>query len=192
MRFRSAIDREVNGLLSRRQPGNFNQALMELGQTVCLPRAPRCPACPLRRWCVGFRQGNPEAYPAPRPRRATESHYLAAAVIRRGERLALIRGLDDGLLADLWNFPSAFGRTPAAALDNLGEKLSGLVGREVEFGARFAEVRHTITHRSIRVDVYPAEIRRMRSSRPFNWLTAEQLDGAAVSQLARKISARLS
>ncbi|PYV26986.1 MAG: A/G-specific adenine glycosylase, partial [Acidobacteria bacterium] len=83
-KFRGAVERAVEGLLSCRRPGDFNQALMELGQTVCVPRAPRCVACPLRKCCQAYRCGEPESYPAPRPRRATELRYLATAVIRRG------------------------------------------------------------------------------------------------------------
>ena len=122
--FRRAVQAQLELLLSRRSPGDFNQSLMELGQTICLPRAPRCAACPLRRWCRGYKSGKPELYPQPRPRRAVESHYLAAAIIRRGPRVAMVRGLDDGLLDDLWNFPSAFGRSRAEALANLRNKLA--------------------------------------------------------------------
>ena len=125
--FRSAVETELAGLLSRREPGNFNQALMELGQTICLPRGPRCSACPLAKWCGGYRSGNPEAFPLPRPRRAAESHHLAVALLRRGTRVAMVRGLADGLLDDLWNFPAAFGGSPAEALEALHEKLAGLI-----------------------------------------------------------------
>jgi hypothetical protein len=87
--------------------------MMELGQTICLPHGPRCSACPLAIGCGGYRSGNPEDFPIPRPRRAAESHYLAVALLRRGTRVALARGLDEGLLDDLWNFPSTFGGSPA-------------------------------------------------------------------------------
>ena len=115
-RFRSAVDTELAGLLSHEEPGNFNQALMELGQTLCLPRGPHCSACPLAEWCGGLRSGHPEDFPIPRPRRAAESHHLAVAILRRGESVAMMRGLDGGLLDDLWNFPAAFGSTPTEAL----------------------------------------------------------------------------
>jgi len=49
--FRKAVERELAALLSRREPGDFNQAMMELGQTICLPRSPHCPGCPLSKWC---------------------------------------------------------------------------------------------------------------------------------------------
>ena len=117
--FRATVEADLAALLSRSEPGNFNQALMELGQIVCLPRGPLCATCPLKKWCRGYRTGTPEDFPLPRPRRATESHYLAVALLRRGTRVAMARGLVDGLLDDLWNFPSAFGISPAEALEAL-------------------------------------------------------------------------
>lgn len=187
--FRRAVAGELDRLLSRRRPGAFNQALMELGQTVCLPRAPRCAVCPLRRWCAACRQGRPEAYPAPKPRRSTERHHLAAAVIRRRGRVALVRGLDDGLLADLWNFPCAFGGTRGRAFQRLEEKLGALATGLVRFGAPLGELRHSITFRSIRVRLYPAEIANGDGS--LRWFPLSRLAGAAVSQLARKIAEKI-
>jgi A/G-specific adenine glycosylase len=190
-RFRSAVDRELGQLLSQRSPGDFNQAMMELGQTVCLPRAPRCTVCPCREWCEGFRRENPEAFPAPRPRRATEFHDLAVAVIRRGAQVALARGLDDGLLAGLWNFPAAFGSSKIIAQRSLKDRLSGSFAGPLKFGLSVTELRHTITHRSIRVQVYPVEVHGKPARNSVRWFSLAKLNRSAVSQLARKISASL-
>lgn len=189
--FRAAVQQKLDEMLSRRRPGDFNQAIMELGQTVCLPRAPRCPICPCRKWCEGFRRKTPEAFPAPRPRRAREDHYLASALIRRAGKVALVRGLDDGLLSDLWNFPSALGRTRVEALQGLRERCAGIVRGAIMIGAPVAEVLHTITHRSIRVEVYPAEVQGGVIKNSVRWISIQQLNRSAVSQLARKISAGL-
>ncbi len=210
--FRKAVETELAALLSRREPGNFDQALMELGQTICLPRAPRCSVCPLIKWCDGWRSGNPEAFPLPRPRRATEDHHLAVALIRSGTRVAMMRGLADGLLDDLWNFPAAFGKTPAEALQALREKLSALASAtltaataEGAAGARhgalrarhgvpllrfsepWAEFRHNITFRSIHGCVYLAEVPRAFRHPWLRWFEFRRLPQAAISQLARKI-----
>jgi A/G-specific adenine glycosylase len=184
--FRRAVERELDRLLSRRSPGNFNQAMMELGQTVCLPRAPRCAACPLRRWCAAFRSGHPEAYPSPKPRPATKKCHLAAAVIRRRDRIALVRGLDDGLLLDLWNFPSAFGSSRGEALEQLRRKLARLARGPVRLGAPMGQVRHQVTFRSIRVHVCPAEVSGPGSG--LRWFPLGGLEKNAISQLARKIA----
>jgi len=190
-KFRGAVETELAGLLSRRQPGDFNQALMELGQTICLPRGPRCSACPLAQGCRGFRSGDQEAFPTPRPRRAAESHYLAAALLRRGTRVAMVRGLDEGLLDDLWNFPAAFGRSPAEALERLRGKLHRLTRASFSLGEPVEEFRHRITFRTIHGRVYPVENFRGRPHGSWRWFELARLPQAAISQLARKIVHRV-
>jgi len=210
--FRRSVEYAAARLISRRRPGDFNQALMELGQTICLPRSPRCGDCPLRRWCRARAEGDPERYPSPRPRRATELSYLATAVLHRagsngrpnqsarGVRLqpvALIRGLDEGLMPDLWNFPAAFGSSRAQALLRLKETLLRLAPPMTP-PARIAprtrltsicRLKHSITYRSILVDVYGAEFPAGKSSAALRWFALADLEGAAVSRLARKIAA---
>jgi A/G-specific adenine glycosylase len=190
--FRSAVETELAGLLSRREPGNFNQALMELGQTACLPRGPRCEACPISKWCGGYRSGNPEAFPLPRPRRAAESRHLAVAVLRRGTRVAMVRGLDDGLLDDLWNFPAAFGGSSAEALESLRGKLRRLTRASFSICEPMADFRHGITFRAIQGRVYAVETPRAARHASLHWFELQQLPQAAISQLARKIVAKIS
>jgi A/G-specific adenine glycosylase len=217
-RFRREARRVLDRGLSRRRPDAFNQALMELGQTCCLPRAPRCPACPLRPSCRAYQRGRPQSFPAPRPRRPGEVRYLAVAAIHRAGKFALVRGLDENLLSDLWNFPSAFGPSPAAARQALAAKLAGLSPNGISprrrrdenipgstqsrtancepafrFSNHHAEFRHTITHRSIRVQVFPVEIGGLLQTgvSAVRWLSPSAFDSAAVSALARKVMASL-
>ncbi len=190
--FRRAVELELEGLLAREDPGNFNQALMELGQTVCLPRAPRCTACPLRECCQASQRGTPELFPEPRPRRATESRHLAAAWIQRAGKVALIRGLDEGLLPDLWNFPSAFGVSREDARAHLEQKLANLARVVVLFSEPLAQLRHGITFRSIHVEVYSGHLAPSAPEEIFQWVPLSKLSRGAVSQLARKIADELS
>lgn len=186
-KFRREVEAELAALISRSHPGHFNQALMELGQTICLPRGPRCSACPLEKWCQGFLSGTPQAFPLPRPRRAVESRYLAAALMRRGTRVAMVRGLDEGLLDDLWNFPAAFGSSPSEARDGLGERLHLLTRDSLSLGEPLAEFRHNITFRSIRGHIYPVQLERSLPRGTVRWFELTRLPHAAISQLARKI-----
>jgi A/G-specific adenine glycosylase len=189
--FRRAVEAQLERLLSPRSPGDFNQALMELGQTLCLPRAPQCAACPVRSWCRGYKSGQPQLYPQPRPRRAAESHYLAAAILRRGSRVGMVRGLGDGLLDDLWNFPSAFGHSRAQALASLRQKLADFGITSLTLRDSVAELHHGITYRSISVHAYPAEISNPPRLRVLRWFPISSLCQAAISQLARKIAQRV-
>jgi len=189
--YRREIGRQLDQLLSPRSPGNFNQALMELGQTVCRPRAPRCPACPLHTWCLAHQAQDPEAYPSARPRRKAETRYLATAIIRRDNKVALVRGLDEGLLADLWNFPATFGRTRAEALDRLAAKLKKVTACSIQLGPRLAELSHGITYRAIRAQLYSVQVMGTPRNRSLRWFPVRQLERQAVSQLARKVAATI-
>jgi len=191
-RFRRAVEQNLELLLSRRSPGNFNQALMELGQTICLPRAPQCSACPLRRWCRAYRFHNPADYPQPRPRRQTEECYLAAAALHSSRGILLCRGLDDGLLDSLWNFPSALGPSSREALERLKEKLCSALGASPALKKPDHQLRHNITYRSIRVRVYTGEWTGRSPGGGFRWFQPQTIEQAAVSQLARKIARKLA
>jgi A/G-specific adenine glycosylase len=108
-RVRSIADAWV----SRRSPGNHNQAVMELGATVCTPRKPACERCPLRVDCAG--KATPDRYPAPRarPQPVEEEHAVAFDVVRG--RVRLVRREGDGALAGMWELPAARKTTPARA-----------------------------------------------------------------------------
>ncbi len=93
--------------LRRDAPGEFNQAVMELGATVCTPRAPRCDACPIADGCRG--RGEPSRYPAPRPRPATSLERRAVAFEVRGGRVLLRQRGKGERMEGLWDLPEAKG-----------------------------------------------------------------------------------
>jgi len=119
---RAHLQSLADDLLEREAPGDWNEALMELGATLCQPRHPQCPACPLRGECRAARDGNPQVYPvkakrAAPPRRPTVILFVQDEV---GRVLARRRG-DAGMLRALWELPCAED-TP---LDKGGQGLEG-------------------------------------------------------------------
>lgn len=187
--FQSAVRERLDGLLSRREPGNFNQAIMELGQTVCLPRSPHCPRCPLRRFCAAYHSGDAERFPARRRRPQSRRVYLASLVLGSGSRVLMVRGLEDGLLGGLWNFPSTFGNNRKEALYRLRKGIAKSVGGRLSSEAPIASLEHHITFRKIRVDIYKASADKRMSANGSRWMELQTLKGAAVSALARKVCA---
>lgn len=130
--------------------GDSNQAMMELGATVCRPRAPRCPQCPLRRGCVAADSGRQESLPRPRARRPVERHRRLAAVVRSGGRALLFRRAgEDELLAGLWEMPWVEWAEDGIAERRLGERYGGVWRLAESHGW----VRHAITHRALRIEV---------------------------------------
>jgi len=171
-----------------RDPGDWNQAVMELGATVCLPRAPRCRDCPLRATCRALALNRVAAFPPTAPRRATERVRRAIAVIEHDGRVLMIRR-EGRLLAGLWEPPgldldygTEAGPRLRAMLRDLG--VSARLRREEE------TLRHTITHRRIEVEVWrgavtaaPPRSQRVRAIDPVR-------PGVALTALARKIGRR--
>jgi len=87
------------------QPGDFNQALMELGATVCTPTKPNCESCPLSQNCEGYHQHAVLFYPVKKPKAVRQVVGRLAYVLRRGDMVYLQKRPSHGLLADLWEFP---------------------------------------------------------------------------------------
>ena len=133
--------------LPRERPGDYNQALMELGRMICKPRRPRCAACPVRRHCLAAAHGTQTQRPVKTPRAPVPHYHVTAGLIWDGAgRLLIAQRPPEGLLGGLWEFPGGKqepGETlPACLRRELREEL----GIEVEVGELFAVVRHAFTH----------------------------------------------
>ncbi|HUP00679.1 MAG TPA: A/G-specific adenine glycosylase [Gemmatimonadota bacterium] len=150
------LRRRAAGLLPLERPGDFNQALMELGRAICTPRAPACPACPLLDLCRSRARGNQDRRPAAHPRarrRAGVPRFRigTAVVVSPGGRVLLARRPESGLLAGMWEFPGAIaaGReSPRAAARRALRAAVGSV--PVGFGSPrrpFARIPHAYSHR---------------------------------------------
>ncbi len=101
----------------------------------------------------------------------------------------MVRGLEDGLLGGLWNFPSTFGINRKEALDRLRKGVAKSVGGRLSSEALIASLEHHITFRKIRVDIYEASADKRMSANGSRWMELKTLKGAAVSALARKVCA---
>ena len=132
--------------------GDWNQALMELGATVCTPRAPRCAVCPVRTHCRAHALGRPEAFPPVAQRRERVAVRRALAWIERGGRVLLAQQAG-ALLAGLWEPPGVELAPGADARAALARHLRSL-GLRVRLRDSGVRVQHAITHRAIRVECW--------------------------------------
>ena len=139
----------AEALVKGRHPGDLNQALMELGATVCTPRAPRCPTCPVRGSCRARALGDAERFPAPRVRRPVSDVRCAAAWIERSGRVLLVRRHADGPLRGTWDIPVVVASDPRASARDLRARL----GTRVRPGRVLASVKHTMLGQRLTVEV---------------------------------------
>jgi len=143
-------------LLDPRRPGIFNQAVMELGATVCLPRRPRCDACPLRTWCAALDAGAQHRLPQRAVKRPTPVLHVATAVVQRDGRVLLVRRPDDGRMGGLWHLPAAEADEAPAARRLLRHRLRAQWNLRVEMLESLGRMEHLLSHRRLRVEVLRA------------------------------------
>jgi A/G-specific adenine glycosylase len=174
-------------LLDREAPGEWNQALMELGATVCTPRRPRCPLCPLQARCQAHARGQEERFPESRSRRDPVSVTVAAALIEDDGRVLLVRRPAQRVLAGLWELPQT--SLDSGEPPDLVSELEKRHGLRVAPGSLVATVRHAITFRRIRVEVYATRLRARapQDSDQLTWARPDQIRSLPVSSLTHKI-----
>jgi A/G-specific adenine glycosylase len=168
--------------------GDLNQALMELGATLCTPRAPRCPRCPIRHACAARIQGSPERYPHPTPRKPTTQQEIIIALFNHRGRY-LVQPIPRGRWNhDLWEFPT-FAPRPAKS----GKAPAPGIKAAAPTPAPLFELTHVITHHRFRVRVvhFRGQPNRAQIPRHAKWLSLSRLASWPLSGLHRKIAARL-
>jgi len=186
----------AQSLLDATNSGDFNQAMMELGATICTPTAPRCLLCPVRQHCAAQQAGIVAELPVVKAKSPPRTERRAAAAMRRrgdGAVLLTRRG-ERGLLHGMWKLPDI--AVDAQAADNdaaaraaLGDALRKLLGCPVTIGRRLGEVEHVFTHRRWFVAIHEVTADAARTRLIPNearWLTPSQLDEVPLSTLDRK------
>ena len=141
----ATLERLASSLLDPERPGDSNQALMELGATVCTPRSPGCASCPVERLCLARARGTVAERPARIRRKARRGSFALTVLADRHGRVLLVRREGTGLLERLWAFPeSVLGADQDAEAE--ARMRAGALGMEVGEGHPLPALRHAFTH----------------------------------------------
>jgi A/G-specific adenine glycosylase len=204
----------AEAVLPRREPGRFNQALMELGSEVCLGRAPHCEICPVASLCQANLQGLQRKIPLKKAKPRPEAVREAAVLVRRRGRVLLLRWPEGRRWAGLWDFPrfalhqaTAGGRAPragvavqlppqrhipAALRRELVENVRQLTGLIVAPGEHLKTLTHGVTRFRITLECYRAEYvssaRDVQSPLETRWLRPSELQGYPLSSTGRRLA----
>ncbi|MBM4153010.1 MAG: A/G-specific adenine glycosylase, partial [Kiritimatiellaceae bacterium] len=151
-------------LLVHGRAGEFNEAMMELGALVCLPKNPACDICPMRTVCSALKQGEPTAFPVKKKKEKVPHLVVGAAVTvnSKGEIL-IAKRLDKGMLAGLWEFPGGKLEPDETIEECIARELHEELGVRLTVGDRLMTVKHAYSHFTMTMHVHFAKI---RSGRP--------------------------
>ena len=196
-----ALWRMAQSLLPSGLAGAFNEALMDLGSLICLPRAPRCALCPLRERCAAFANGDPEAFPGRAVRKPMPHHgVLTALIVASDGRILLGQRPADGLLGGLWEFISSDLRadyaSEASDIDQLKQMIAARAGLLIEQAEIrwLGEVKHAFTHFRItrRAWIVALSASQPAAAEPgayacLRWLRPEEVPGLALARSDQKL-----
>lgn len=191
-RTKKMVQKLADALLDPSQPGDFNQAIMELGATVCTPKAPSCNRCPIQAPCKAFELGTPEAFPV-KKKKAPIPHYDIAVglVFDEKERLLIQRRSEDQMLGGLWEFPGGKRESGELLEDTCRRELQEELGIEVHIRDHFQTVSHAYTHFKITMYAFRCHIREgipePREGIPFRWVPLDALTEYAFPRANRRI-----
>jgi A/G-specific adenine glycosylase len=188
-------------LLASESPGDWNQSMMELGSTVCTPRAPQCPLCPVAQFCEARKFGIAESLPEKRKKRATVAVQLVSVVLLDARKNSLLlpppsktpKNMTDdhvpSLVAKLWHFPTISAAHSAdSALWTLLHTQLRLQAMKSVHRELLAGVRHTVTYRTITVAAYLVRVKRLPRVSGAKTLLLRDFHTIPVSNLTRKIA----
>jgi A/G-specific adenine glycosylase len=182
----------AESLLPRKHTGQFNQALMELGATVCTPRNPGCDECPLASCCRARAEGMTNRIPLPAKRTTVQSVVMVVAAVRQGGKLLFVRRPSSGLWAGLWELPSeamAAGEEETIARGRLRQRLPGGTRLSTIVSGR---VVRQLTHRTITFHIYEGTLSAAATNagfdgQPSRWVGPDQRRSLGMSRACQAI-----
>lgn len=181
-------------IIDPQRPGDFNQAMMELGSTLCTPMQPRCGACPVSHLCAAYQRKQPTAVPEPSRRVLTRHRVDVSAIIEREGRFLLAQRASEGLWGGLWEFPRAT-RQGRESLETVALRAAAQVGLQVEPLRILTQVKHAVTYSRIQLYGYLCAWQSGKAQGEeyvhFVWATSAELAHYALSAPQRRLTQAL-
>lgn len=174
------LSERVGQLLDPDKPGLFNQAMMELGATICRPRRPICSDCPVSPFCLAYQGGQQHQIPVATKTKTLPQHHIATGVIYKNNHVLITQRKSSGLLGGLWEFPGGKVRKGETAEEACLREIREEVNLSIEVVGLLARIKHVYTHLRIVMDVFRCRYQSgevvLRGPVDFRWITIDEID----------------
>lgn len=190
------IQQQANELLDEKRPGDFNQALMELGATICTPKNPNCNACPVNDTCVAYRTAKTETIPYKSPAKKKPHHQIGVGIVvdEKDQVLIALRP-EDAMLGGLWEFPGGKQKESETMPETIRRELAEEMDIEVEVQQPFMKLNHAYSHFKITMHAYLCRLvsgtPKPKDSQEIRWVPRTQLDRYPFPKANRKLTEAL-
>lgn len=178
-------------LVPEKRPGQFNEALMELGSILCTPKAPACPKCPVRGLCEARRLGIAEKLPRLPKRKPTPHYDIAVGIIRRRGKFLIVKRPADAMLGGLWELPGGKRQAGESLEETARREIREETDLDVEVGRLAASVNHAFSHFRITLHAFECRWRggrvRLSAGDEHRWVAADEAGEFPVPAATRKV-----
>ncbi len=179
-------------LLPEKRAGDFNQAIMDLGSNICLPRRPKCGECPLMADCDAYNQGLQLDIPVRVSRRPVPHVQVVAAVIKNEDRVLIDKRRANSLLGGMWEFPGGKVEKGESLSEAMVREIREELALEIQVIEEFGAYEHAYTHFSVTVHTFRCEIIKGKpkalEADEIAWVPIGRLDDYPMGKVDRMIS----
>lgn len=176
----SIFKQHADLLLDRHEPGTFNQAMMELGATVCRPKNPKCHICPISSFCSAFKSSQQNEYPVSIKSKPTPELQIAVGIIHKESKILITRRQPDGLLGGLWEFPGGRVGPGENAEQACLRKIKQKTNLDVEISRFLTRINHAYTHFKIIMEVFNCHFLNgtvaLNGPADYRWISVSEID----------------
>lgn len=192
---KNAIQDAADELLDKDNPGDFNQALMELGATICTPANPNCTHCPINTGCVAYKTLKTDEIPYKSPARKRPHHQIGVGIIKKGDEVLIALRPDDAMLGGLWEFPGGKKKEGEDIKKTVNRELKEELGVDVEISKPFMKLDHAYSHFKITLHAFICKLEKgvpePRTSQQIQWVSISELDQFPFPKANRKLTEKL-
>ena len=178
--------------LPKGKAGDYNQALMDLGATICTPKTPACKKCPVSSECLAYRFNIQEERPVRNPSKKTPHHIVTAAVILKKRKILIAQRPQKGLLGGLWEFPGGKQKPNEDLISCLQREISEELGVSVQVGKTLGIYNHAYTHFRVTLHAFLCALNggkpELKEHDSLYWARVEELDGFPMGKIDRQIA----
>ncbi len=149
-----SINKIISQHINHNRPGDFNQALMDLGRLICKPISPKCAICPLNKLCIAYLNNSIKNFPIKKTKQPKPHYNVAVGIIKKDDFILISKRYDNGLLGGLWEFPGGKKLPHESSKDCIKREIMEELGVNVAPTTFIKQIKHEYSHFKITLDAY--------------------------------------